>query len=329
MEQLIDFQQVTKDFPLAKTFFGRVTETLRAVDKVTFSIDEGTTLGIVGESGCGKTTIGRMLLRLIGTTEGTIKYKGLDIWSLSPEELGEFRRSIQAVFQNPFSSLSPRMKVRDIVGEPMIVQGLVEKAALSEKVAELLETVGLSPDDQERYPHQFSGGQRQRIAIARALSSNPKLIVLDEPVSALDVSIRAQILNLLRELQKRFGLTYVFIAHDLILVNYMSDQVIVIYQGRIMEMGDTTQVFNHPAHPYTNALLAAVPLPDPTRQWAEKEAIVGGDAIDVSVVSEGCQFQPRCKYAFDRCSVEIPELVSVGPDHLSACYRKTVNGNSL
>lgn len=322
LEKLIEFRNVTKDFPLVKNLYGKIVKFLRAVNNVTFSIYRGRTIGIVGESGSGKTTIGRLILRLIEPTKGSILYKGKDIFSLRRDELKFYHNDVQAVFQNPFSSLNPRMKVEEIVGEPILIQNKLSKLQLRGKVVDFLEICGLRRDDKDRYPHQFSGGQRQRIAIARAISTNSKIIVLDEPVSSLDVSIRAQILNLFKDLQEKLNIGYVFIAHDLVLVHYMADYMLVMYLGKIVEYGLSDQIFFRPAHPYTQLLMKTILLPDPDYTMPN---ITEKDITETNIDYFKCPFVQRCEFSFDRCVIEEPQMISVGPEHFSACHL----GNAL
>ena len=322
LEKLIEIKSVTKDFPLVKNLYGKVVKFLRAVNNVTFSIYRGKTLGIVGESGSGKTTIGRLILRLIEPTKGSILYKGKGIFHLKGDELHSYHNDVQAVFQNPFSSLNPRMKVEEIVGEPILVQNRLSKLQLREKVGDFLETCGLRRDDKDRYPHQFSGGQRQRIAIARAISTDAKIIVLDESVSSLDVSIRAQILNLFKDLQEKLNIGYVFIAHDLVLVHYMADYMLVMYLGKIVEYGLSEQIFFRPAHPYTQLLLKAILLPDPDYSMPN---ITEKEIMETNVDTFHCPFVQRCEFSFNRCLIEEPAMISVGLEHFSACHL----GNAL
>ena len=322
LEKIAEFKSVTKDFPLAKNVYGKIVKVLRAVNNVSFSVYKGKTIGIVGESGSGKTTIGRLMLRLLEPTKGLILHEGKDIFRLEGKELQSYRKDVQAVFQNPLSSLNPRMRVAEIVGEPLRVQNIDSEKELKEKVADLLEICGLRRDDINRYPHQFSGGQRQRVAIARAISTNARVIILDEPVSSLDVSIRAQILNLFKDLQEKFCIAYVFIAHDLVMVHYMSDYILVMYLGGIVEYGSSDQIFSHPAHPYTHLLLKAILLPDPDYSMPY---ITEKEIMETNVDTFQCPFLQRCEFSFDRCLVEEPAMISVGLEHFSACHL----GNAL
>jgi peptide/nickel transport system ATP-binding protein len=317
-EAMLEIRNLVKHFPITGGVFKTVVGHVKAVDGVSFTIRRGETLGLVGESGCGKTTTGRLLLRLLEPTAGEVVFEGRNVLGLSRGDMREQRRNMQIIFQDPFASLNPRMTVGDIIGEAFVIHGQSGGRDLRDRVAELLEIVGLQPDHAKRYPHQFSGGQRQRIGIARAIGLNPKLIVCDEPVSALDVSIQAQIINLLEDLQGRFGLTYLFIAHNLSVVKHISDRVAVMYLGRIVEMADTLDVFDRPQHPYTEALLAAVPVPDPALE--RKRIVLQGDVPSPSSPPPGCHFHTRCPYAFDRCRVEPPALVDVGGEHLVSCH---------
>jgi len=305
--------------PSAKGFiFQRQVGVVKAVDGVSFTIRRGETLGLVGESGCGKTTTGRVILRLQEPTAGEVIFEGRNVFALNKEELRRMRRDMQIIFQDPYSSLNPRMTVGDIVGEPLEIHNIARGREKLRRVQELLEVVGLSPYHVNRYPHEFSGGQRQRIGIARALALNPKLIICDEPVSALDVSIQAQILNLLEDLQKEFKLTYLFIAHDLSVVRHISDRVAVMYLGKIVELAPTEQLFENPQHPYTEALLSAVPIPDP--EVKRERIILPGDVPSPVNPPPGCRFHTRCLYAEERCRLEEPPLEEVAPGHFAACW---------
>jgi len=288
------------------------------VDDVSFAIAEGETLGLVGESGCGKSTIGKTVLRLIEPTVGTIEWRGQRIEALQGRAMRPYRRELQAVFQDPYASLNPRMRAADIVAEPIRNFEDVSASEIRDRVVSLFEKVGLRPDQMPRYPYEFSGGQRQRLGIARALAPQPKLIVCDEPVSALDVSVQAQVINLLGDLQREFGLSYLFVAHDLAVVEHISHRVAVMYLGRIVELASTRALFQSPQHPYTEALLSAVPVPDPMVE--RKRIILAGDVPSPIELPKGCRFHTRCPYAFDRCRVEEPLLKEVMPRHFAACH---------
>jgi len=316
-DTLLEVQGLKKYFPIQKGLFSTIQGYVKAVDDVSFSINKGETLGLVGESGCGKTTTGRSLLRLIEPSEGHILFEGTDLMSLEKEELREIRKEIQIIFQDPYGSLNPRMTVGGMLSEALKLHNIVPKNRIQDRVAELLETVGLSPRHARRYPHEFSGGQRQRIGIARALSVEPKFIVCDEPVSALDVSIQAQIINLLQDLQKEFGLTYLFIAHDLSVVEHISDRVAVMYLGKIVEIADRNELYANPMHPYTKALLSAVPVADP--DFSKQRTVLTGDVPSPANVPSGCYFHPRCPVARDDCSQELQHLEELAPGHQVAC----------
>ncbi|HEX8851851.1 MAG TPA: dipeptide ABC transporter ATP-binding protein, partial [Pyrinomonadaceae bacterium] len=294
-------------------------DVVRAVDGVTFEIFRGETLGLVGESGCGKSTVGRCLLRLIEPTHGEVSFEGQDVTQMRGGDLRRLRRQMQIIFQDPYASLNPRLRVRDIVGEPLVVHRIGDKAERRARVADLLKKVGLDPDYMNRYPHEFSGGQRQRIGIARALALNPKLIVADEPVSALDVSVQAQVINLLEDLQAEFDLTYLFISHGLAVVEHISDRVAVMYLGRIVEVASATELYANPLHPYTRALLSAIPVPDPTRK--RERIVLKGDVPTPINPPSGCRFHTRCPEAIPECSRIDPDLREVAPGHTVACIR--------
>jgi oligopeptide transport system ATP-binding protein len=313
-EELVRVRGLFKYFPVEEG-----DDVVRAVDGVTFEIFRGETLGLVGESGCGKSTVGRCLLRLIEPTRGEVRFEDRDVLSLRGGELRRLRREMQIIFQDPYASLNPRMKVRDIVAEPLVIHGIGGRAERRERVAELLRKVGLDPDYRDRYPHEFSGGQRQRIGIARALALNPKLIVADEPVSALDVSVQAQVVNLLEDLQREFGLTYLFISHGLAVVEHISDRVAVMYLGRIVEVASSEELYANPMHPYTRALLSAIPVPDPAH--GRERIILKGDVPTPINPPAGCRFHTRCPDAIPECAQIDPDLREVAPGHTVACIR--------
>jgi peptide/nickel transport system ATP-binding protein len=312
-------------FPIRRGFFNRVVGHVKAVDGINFFIREGETLGLVGESGCGKTTTGRCIVRAYDPTDGEIQYltregQHIDLAEMQEDELKPYRRQIRMIFQDPYSSLNPRMTLLQIVGEPLTTNNVASGQELQDRVAELLRQVGLRPEFMQRYPHAFSGGQRQRIGVARALALEPRLVLCDEPVSALDVSVRAQILNLLQDLQDQYDLTYLFVAHDLSVVEYIADRVAVMYVGKLVEMASTEALYKNPQHPYTEALLSAVPKPDPRLRSLGNRIILEGDVADPANPPGGCYFHPRCRYAQDICSHEEPPLRDVGDDHYVACH---------
>jgi oligopeptide transport system ATP-binding protein len=319
-EVLLEVRHLVKHFPVGGGLFGGPAGLVRAVDDVSFSIKRGETLGLVGESGCGKTTTGRCILQLERPTRGQVIFEGRDLTTLEPTALRGVRRRMQVIFQDPYSSLNPRMTVGQILAEPLSVHGIVPTGrGRRERVRELLHRVGLLPQHADRYPHQMSGGQRQRVGIARALAVEPKLIVCDEPVSALDVSIQAQIINLLEDLQAELGLTYLFIAHDLAVVRHISDRVVVMYLGKIVEVADRVELYERPLHPYTQALLAAVPIPDPQVEASRPRRVLGGEVPSPLRPPPGCVFHPRCPIAVDRCRDEVPPLREITPGHWAAC----------
>ncbi len=318
-ETLLEVQDLKKHFPITRGVFSRVSGHVYAVDGVSFEIKRGETLGLVGESGCGKSTVGRTLLRLLEPTDGSIRIGGEDITHLERAELLPYRRRMQMIYQDPYASLNPRMSAGEIVGEPMIIHDVGSPKERQEKVAALFDRVGLRPEAIGNYPHEFSGGQRQRIGIARALALNPDLIVGDEPVSALDVSIQAQIINLLMDLQDEFNLSYLFVAHDLAVVEHISHRVAVMYLGRIVEMTDKTSLFEMPLHPYTEALLSAVPIPKASAR-GRKRVILTGDVPSPINPPPGCHFHTRCPYAMPRCKVDVPTLREVVPGHFASCH---------
>jgi len=315
---VIEVKDLKKHFPVKKGLLRRTVGQVYAVDGVTFTVRAGETLGLVGESGCGKTTAGRAAMRLVEPTSGSIKVEGKEIIGLSKAELRPYRRQMQIIFQDPFSSLNPRMTAGDIVGEPLLVHGVANAKERQEQVSALFARVGLRPAQMSNYPHQFSGGQRQRIGIARALALGPKLIVGDEPVSALDVSIQAQVINLLMELQAERRLSYLFISHNLAVVEHISHQIAVMYLGRIVEYADTRSIFTNAQHPYTEALLAAVPVPDPAIK--RKKIVLQGDVPSPVKPPSGCHFHTRCPYAVARCKVESPPLREIAPGHHVSCH---------
>ncbi len=323
MNRLLELENLTMHFQLHRGFLSRDAGTVKAVDGVSAHVDAKETLGLVGESGCGKTTIGRCIVRAYRPTAGRILYRKddetvVDLAQLESRELKRYRRELRMIFQDPYASLNPRMNVRDIVGQPLKVYGLASGRELEDRVANLLKLVGLQPEYMRRYPHAFSGGQRQRIGIARALALDPRILVCDEPVSALDVSVQAQILNLMLDLQAELGLTYLFISHDLGVVEHVADRVAVMYVGKIVETGSAEELFRSPAHPYTEALLSAVPKADP--RSSSNRIILSGGVADPASPPPGCAFHPRCRYAREECSTRMPESAEVGPGHLSACH---------
>ncbi len=318
---LLRVEHLTKHFNVSGGLLSRFTgKYVSAVDDISFTINKGETLGLVGESGCGKSTAGRSIMRLIEPTSGLVEFEGKDVLALKGKALREFRRDVQIIFQDPYASLNPRMTIGELVSEPLIIHGVGDKKSQLARVRELLEIVGLNPEHINRYPHEFSGGQRQRIGIARALALEPKLIICDEPVSALDVSIQAQVLNLLRELQERLGLTYLFIAHDLSVVQHVSDRVAVMYLGHLAEMSDWKQLYANPHHPYTQSLLSAAPIPDPDVQRTRQRILLPGDPPSPIDPPSACRFHTRCPIAQEICSIEKPLLKEVAPGHLCACH---------
>jgi oligopeptide transport system ATP-binding protein len=320
-DTLLTVDNLTMHFPLTQgIIFQRQVGAVKAVDGVTFDVVKGETLGLVGESGCGKSTTGRALLQLYEPTAGHVVYKGTDLTELDGGEMRRMRRYLQMIFQDPYASLNPRMTVGSIISEPMQIHDLVPKSERNERVQELLETVGLNPYFANRYPHEFSGGQRQRIGVARALAANPEFIVADEPVSALDVSIQAQIINLMEDLQNEFDLTYLFIAHDLSVVRHISDRIIVMYLGKFMELADRDALYDDPLHPYTKALLSAVPIPDPVIERRRERIILTGDVPSPINPPTGCVFHTRCPYVMDVCSQLEPRFVDQGEGHFVACH---------
>jgi len=319
-EPILEVKDLQKYFPIRGGILSRVVANVKAVEDVSFAVQPGEVVGLVGESGSGKTTAGRSILRLIEPTAGSVKFQGTEITTLSKAKMREYRKKMQIIFQDPFASLNPRMSVGDIIGEALQIHNLASGRAREEKVADLLERVGLSPSHMRRYPHEFSGGQRQRIGIARALAVDPLFIVADEPVSALDVSIQAQVVNLLQDLKEDLGLTLLFIAHDLGVVEYISDKVIVMYLGRIMEIAPAKELYRNPVHPYTEALLSAVPIPDPTLK--RERILLQGDIPSPINPPSGCVFRTRCPIAVEECKHVVPPLEEVSPGHFKACIRR-------
>lgn len=317
-EPLLEVNNLKKYFPIQGGIFQRTVGHVRAVDDITFTLQKGEALGLVGESGCGKSTTGRTILRLIEKTEGTVKFNGTDIHALNRRELRALRPKMQLVFQDPYSSLNPRIKVGDAIGEALVDHGIVSKKDIRDRVKEIMSICGLAPYQIDRYPHEFSGGQRQRIGIARALIMNPEFIVADEPVSALDVSIQAQIINLLSDLQEQKDLTYLFISHDLSVVEHLCNRIGVMYLGSMVEMATREELFTNPLHPYTKALLSAIPVPDPTRK-AER-IVLEGDIPSPANPPSGCKFHTRCPFAKERCKVETPIYKDAGAGHYVACH---------
>lgn len=317
-EYLIEVEDLKQYFPIKTGFFK--TTPLKAVDGVSFNIKPGETLGLVGESGCGKTTVGRTLLRLYEPTSGTIKFNGEEV---TAKNMHEYRKNMQMVFQDPYSSLNPRMTVEDIIGEPLDVHKMYSnKAERREKILGLMELVGLNAEHATRYAHEFSGGQRQRIGIARALAVNPQFIVCDEAVSALDVSIQAQVINMFEDLQEKLGVAYLFIAHDLLVVRHISDRIAVMYLGKIVEIGDADELYDHPVHPYTESLLSAVPIPDPVIAKQSQRIVLTGDVPSPMNMPTGCPFRTRCRFATERCAQECPTLQDRGNGHMVACFNR-------
>ncbi|MEW6375817.1 MAG: oligopeptide/dipeptide ABC transporter ATP-binding protein [Thermodesulfobacteriota bacterium] len=318
-QPLLEIKNLKKYFPIQRgTLFSKEIGVIKAIDGLTLNLDEGKTLGLVGESGCGKSTTGLAILKLLEPTSGEILFEGENIGHFDRKETFRYRHDVQAVFQNPYASLNPRLRIGEIIEEPMYVHKILNPTDRLNRVRELLEVVGMNPDHLERFPHEFSGGQRQRIAIARALSVNPKLLVLDEPVSALDVSIRAQILNLLMDLQKEFGLTYLLISHDLSVVEHISDVVAVMYLGKLVEMANCEDLYRHPLHPYTQALLSAIPIPDP--ELPQETIVLEGEIVDPASLEGGCIFRNRCPKISGKCNEEEPILKEIKKGHSVACH---------
>ncbi len=317
---LVEVEDLTTHFPIRQGLLGRQIGAVHAVDGVTFSVREGETLGLVGESGCGKSTLGRTIVRLLEPTSGDVRFQGRSIARLKARELRPLRREMQMVFQDPYASLNPRKRIGSIIAAPMKIHGAGDAGERRKRVRDLLDVVGLSPEHLNRFPHEFSGGQRQRIGVARALALRPKLVVADEPVSALDVSIQSQMLNLLEDLQEEFGLTYIFIAHDLGVVRHVSDRIAVIYLGKIVELSPAAELYTRPIMPYTEALLSAVPIPDPDLSDRRERIVLGGDVPSPIDPPAGCRFHPRCRYATDVCGQVEPPLVDYGGGHFAACH---------
>lgn len=316
---LLEIRDLVKHFPIRRgIIFSKQVAAVQAVSGINFTVKEGETLGLVGESGSGKTTVGRTIIRLLEPTSGEVIFDGKNIFNLSKQEMREIRKDIQIIFQDPYGSLNPRMTVGDIIGEPLHIHNIAKGSARDRRVRELLEEVGLSAFHARRFPHEFSGGQRQRIGIARALAVNPRLIICDEPVSALDVSIQAQVINLLQDLQEEYNLTYLFIAHDLSVVKHISDRVAVMYLGKLMELADKDELYRNPKHPYTQALLSAIPEADPTIK--KERIILRGDVPSPIYPPSGCRFHTRCPKVMDICKVEEPEFLDSGGNHFAACH---------
>jgi oligopeptide transport system ATP-binding protein len=319
-DDIVVVRDLYKYFPITAGIFQRHVADVRAVDGIDFEIRRGETLGLVGESGSGKTTAGRVILRLTEATKGSVTFEGRELVGLSRSDLRPLRKEMQIIFQDPYASLNPRMTVGSIVKEPLEIHNIAKGKAADTRVQELLRLVGLQPYHANRYPHEFSGGQRQRIGVARALAVDPKFIVADEPVSALDVSIQAQVINLLQDLQQKLGLTYLFIAHDLSVVRHISNRVAVMYVGKIVEIADRDRLYDNPLHPYTQALLSAIPIPDPVVERRRKRIIISGDIPSPVNPPPGCRFHTRCPVAFDRCKVEVPAFIEYEPGHRAACH---------
>lgn len=317
---LVEVKGLKKYFPIKKGIISKTVSNVKAVDDVSFTINKGETLGLVGESGCGKTTTGRTIIKLYEPTDGQIIYNGVDIAKYSPKEMIEYRRKMQMIFQDPYASLNPRMTVGDIIGEAIDIHKLMAGKERLDRVQYLLERVGLNSEHANRYPHEFSGGQRQRIGIARSLAVQPDFIICDEPISALDVSIQAQVVNMLEDLQNEMGLTYLFIAHDLSMVKHISDRIGVMYLGKLVEIAESNELYAHPSHPYTQALLSAIPVPDPDVSAAKKRIVLEGEIPSPIDPPPGCRFKGRCRYATAKCSEIDPVLKEVSPGHMVACH---------
>ncbi len=321
-KKIVEVRHLKKHFPVKKgnKLFGNRTQMLKAVDDVTFDIYEGETMGLVGESGCGKTTLGRTIMRLYDVTDGEVIFNGTDISKMDAKQLREYRKDMQMIFQDPYASLDPRMTVSEIIMEAMVNNTGIKPSERSAKVLELLDLVGLNSDHANRFPHEFSGGQRQRVGVARALAANPKFIVCDEPISALDVSIQAQVVNLLKDLQKKIGLTYLFIAHDLSMVKYISDRVGVMYLGKLVELADSEELYRMPLHPYTEALMSAIPIPDPKQERGKPRLVIEGEVPSPIDQPSGCPFHTRCSKAGVRCAKEMPQWRQINDKHFVACH---------
>jgi oligopeptide transport system ATP-binding protein len=317
-KNILEVHNLKKYFPVGTDFFGRPTTYLKAVDDVSFSLRKGETLGLVGESGCGKSTTGRAIIHLYKPTAGKILFNGKSIDNPAAEK--QLRRDMQMIFQDPYASLNPRMTVGDIIGEPLDIHGLASTGQRTERIVSLLQMVGLNPEHANRFPHEFSGGQRQRIGIARALAVEPSFIICDEPISALDVSIQAQVVNLLERLQAELGLTYLFIAHDLAMVKHISNRVAVMYLGKIVEMADSSELYSKPQHPYTQALLSAIPIPDPPVEAKRERIRLEGDVPNPINPPSGCRFRTRCRHAMPICAEQEPVLIDAGAGHMTACH---------
>lgn len=317
---LIEVKNLKKYFPVKKdSLLGR-TQYLKAVDDISFCINEGETLGLVGESGCGKSTLGRTIIRLYDATEGDVFYRGENISKINEKHLKPYKRKMQIIFQDPYASLNPRMTVDELIKEPLLIHNIGSEKERAERVYELLEKVGLSASHFNRYAHEFSGGQRQRIGIARALAINPEFILCDEPISALDVSIQAQVVNMLEELQDEMGLTYLFIAHDLSMVRHISHRIGVMYLGKLVELADSNELYNNPVHPYTKALLSSIPVPDPRLARNNAKIVLEGDVPSPLNPPSGCKFRTRCKYATSKCAEKEPQMKDIGSGHMAACH---------
>ncbi|WP_042374467.1 ABC transporter ATP-binding protein [Neobacillus jeddahensis] len=317
---ILEVKNLKTYYPIYGGFLGRAISKVKAVDDVTFSVKKGETFSIVGESGCGKSTTGMSLIQLVTPTSGEILFNGENIFGKDKRKLKKVRRNIQIIFQDPFSSLNPKMTVKKIIAEPLVINRIASGQELEDRVVELLEMVGLGAHHLYRYPHEFSGGQRQRLGIARALALNPEIIICDEPVSALDVSVQSQVLNLMQELQEKLNLTFIFISHDLSVVGHISDHVAVMYLGRIIEMGTREEIYQNPQHPYTKSLMSSIPLPDPKAKFTKKRIVLEGDVPSPENPPTGCHFHPRCPYRTDKCKEVYPEFMKVTPNHSVACH---------